>query len=1045
MKLTLLAVVFSFCWMAIGVHSYDGKCGDHITWTLKEGCLLINGTGRMYDFRGGITDSRPWSSFYDLVERIVVVEGVTHIGDYAFYGIDGLNVSDIILPSTLKSIGKYAFCHFVVVEDLSFLPEGLESIGDYAFSFCNSLANVVIPEGVTTIGYNVFYTSYSLTRVALSSTVARIDPGDFCSDCPLLTSIDVSDKNPNFKSIDGVLFTRECDTLIRYPPGLTNTTYSIPSSVKAIGDYAFSDSKYLTEVSVPSSVESIGNYSFQGCRGINPGATLGHVKSIGNGAFSSCDFPDSITIPASVTWMAFDFLDRFESFVFEEGNEYYKLINGTLYNPDGTTLIRFSKKPITEPFVIPPSVINIGDSAFSGYSQKSITFSSNLKTIGQGAFAGCSFTSVSLPEGLISIGASAFQSCSGLVSVYIPDSVNFIGDSAFEETGLVSVSIPDSVSFIGDSAFSETGLVEVKLPSNLESLGNLVFLLCQDLKSVSFPAHLTSIGNQTFADTVLETVTLPDSVESLGNGAFEGCDRLTSITLSRNLITIGDNAFESCSRLTSITIPANVTSIGREVFKYCPELSSINVEKSNTKYKSIDGVLFDFESKTLIAYPIGKTDTKYTVPSGITSIADCAFYQCQALEDVFIYDGLTSIGASAFAECSNLKQIHLPDSVTSIGNGAFYSCSELENMTLPSKLISIGDSTFCLCSKWKMSSLNIPSGVESIGKYAFYMCRELLSVYIPSSVKSIGSNAFSTCVFLENVTISNGVKIIEPSAFDTCVTLTTIVIPESVTLIGNMAFSGCKQLSSVFLIGSQEISGDCFSQCVNLTQICVPPDYKSSTCGGKNTTSDLPDCQHFQSMFSHCFNPVYDSESGMLIEEKSKNASEWENQSNGCIKYACDNTSGKLSWSLCNSSETSHKLCMNDECNDKDALMDGKITIEIDIEATETDEVNIYDIERQIELLSGIDGREFTIALEADEHGKIIRVIIFIDDAEKATRIAEALDSIGNVSGCSYGILCRIKTIHLNGTAELSYGIVTKNDIVLMVIFITALLMLLHS
>ena len=165
--------------------------------------------------------------------------------------------------------------------------------------------------------------------------------------------------------------------------------------------------------------------------------------------------------------------------------------------------------------------------------------------------------------------------------------------------------------------------------------------------------------------------------------------------------SIGWRAFWYCSSLTSITIPDSITSIGTCAFEGCKKLTQINVDKANTVYLSVNGVLFNKEKTELIRYPAGKTDTAYAIPDRVTSIGWGTFSGCSSLTSITIPDGVTSIGDLAFDGCNSLTSITIPNSVTSIGDEAFFLCSSLTSITIPDSVTSIEDSAFSGCSSLK--------------------------------------------------------------------------------------------------------------------------------------------------------------------------------------------------------------------------------------------------------------------------------------------------------------------------------------------------------
>lgn len=201
--------------------------------------------------------------------------------------------------------------------------------------------------------------------------------------------------------------------------------------------------------------------------------------------------------------------------------------------------------------------------------------------------------------------------------------------------------------------------------------------------SVDIPATIdgkpvTSIGWGAFQlCSGITSITIPNSVTSIEDGAFTNCSGLTSINIPSSVTSIENTAFWGCSGLTSITIPSSVTSIGVNVFYNCTGLTDITVDSNNSSFCSESGVLFNKDKTTLIYYPLGKNDSSYTIPDGVTVIEQYAFYCNSKLTSVTIPSGVTSIGEMAFRECSGLTSVIVPSSVTSIEYNAFWCCFNL--------------------------------------------------------------------------------------------------------------------------------------------------------------------------------------------------------------------------------------------------------------------------------------------------------------------------------------------------------------------------------
>ena len=179
---------------------------------------------------------------------------------------------------------------------------------------------------------------------------------------------------------------------------------------------------------------------------------------------------------------------------------------------------------------------------------------------------------------------------------------------------------------------------------------------------------------------------------------------------------IGNGAFSGCNSLTEITLPDSVVSMGSNPFRYCEKLTALTVSPDHSFFAVIDGVLFEKATRTLICYPMGKSQSIYAIPQGIQVIGDDAFYSCKSLTSITIPDSVTTIGNSAFSGCDSLTEITIPDSVTAIGEGAFYSCDRLTSITIPDSVTTIGEKAFFRCG-----NLTATVGRDS---YALQYCKE---------------------------------------------------------------------------------------------------------------------------------------------------------------------------------------------------------------------------------------------------------------------------------------------------------------------------------
>ena len=335
---------------------------------------------------------------------------------------------------------------------------------------------------------------------------------------------------------------------------------------------------------------------------------------------------------------------------------------------------------------------------------------------------------------------------------------------------------------------------------------------------------------------------------------------------------LGDGAFEGCTSLVSVKIPDTVEYINFNVFCGCSALKSIEVDANNSEYSSENGVLFNKNKDTIVAYPMGKEDTSYVVPDGVLEIGMSAFHSCSKLTNVKLPDGVEIIDDFAFAFCYGLESIIVPDSVRYLGDAAFLFCIKLESVTLGNGIAYIGNTVFSYSafynneSNWEndglyigkyllnVSKIWVKGGTEVIADCAFSSCEKLVSVMLPETITSIGETLFYECPLIENIVVNgNGgvysseygvlykgnslavypqgkadVKFNIPAGTDSICdyaflgnqNLKNVILPDSVKAIGNGAFSGCSALTSV-TIGEnvKSIGIYAFFNCLSLKSI----------------------------------------------------------------------------------------------------------------------------------------------------------------------------------------------------------------------------------
>lgn len=451
----------------------SGTIRPGMTWVLDgdTGTLTVTGTGAIPSYRSG---ESPWYAYRESIRSIVVSEGITEVGERAFYW--STNCTSVTLPSTLTAIREYGFNNLRALQQIT-LPENLKIIEHCAFSECPGLKSITLPDSVTTVESSAFSNCPGLTSAKLSAGMRTVPSSMFFNDpnlqtveipegittientafsgtglrsfhfpatltklgssvfggCTKLREFTVAADNPNYKAVNGVLFTKDGKTLLSYPAGKYGS-YTVPEGTEKIASSAFRSANNLTGINFGTTLREIGDYSFSYCTGLYSVTFPANVTKICDSAFRSCTYLRNITFEN-------------QSVTLESG--------GVFAECDSLVSI-----------TLPTNLSEIPGYLFYGCAKlKNVTIPSTARRIGSSAFLDCdSLTSIVIPGNVKTVGRQAFDFCNRLQSIIFQEGVTKLEDYCIRNApSLTRVVLPDSLTSIGKENFDSCPYVTLEM------------------------------------------------------------------------------------------------------------------------------------------------------------------------------------------------------------------------------------------------------------------------------------------------------------------------------------------------------------------------------------------------------------------------------------------------------------------------------------------------------------------------------------------------------------------------------------------------------
>lgn len=735
---------------------------------------------------------------------------------YGLFGAQGEGFDSVYLPSKLVKVGDFAFRNNGLKE-VTF-PSKLETIGMAAFQ-TNQLTSVILPDTVTTLGGGAFGTNPKLERINLSKGLTEIPDGAFgCSDA--------DNYMPNLTSIE----LHEGITKIGKNAFAGNNFHEIviPSTVKSIGNYAFSTKEYLSDpctLTLNEGLETIGTYAFRN-KSIEEVTLPTTVKSIKKNSFDkqyssgetpvvtkiyvslASQYEDTKNFPASNgyklyltdfnTWTPDDFTYGKETFELYPAAEYNTKLSVEANVIKGFTDSGKEKLAVNSKVTI-PTVDDKGN--------KVQGIGKNALNPGNKATDAEKITEIILPANVKAAYDDSTWSTTGKGLTERGDF--FIGYGALRYNNLTSVEIPDGVIHVDTYAFANnTNLKTVSVSKSVMQMRSGAFNKCA-ISTLTF-AEKNDFGiqfdSQTFCANQIQSVQLPSNTEKLDKWTFiqnTGMEPVTSGTAAEKkggvvYIYIGNNGEElggyvtetsnvhkiiysempesekpwNASNFTYDEAGTTITGLsdsGKEKIKTNPALVLPEVGPTGEAIVALGDGLNNQGIFVVVADGKYYTPASVKLPKTLTKIGKCTFalgsYTYEAtMTTINLPDGLLEIGQTAFQN-SKLTSVDMPDSVTTLGMAAYTGSNDLTSIKLSASLTDIPNNAFA----------NVGTSMAAVKE-----------VVIPEGVVSVGASAFAGR-HIEKLTLPSTLQTIGNKAFENH-QMTSLVIPASVTKIGDQAF-----------------------------------------------------------------------------------------------------------------------------------------------------------------------------------------------------------------------------------------------------------------
>ncbi len=622
------------------------------------------------------------------------------------------------------------------------------AIDSGAFRKNNKVRKITMPDTVEHIGYRAFVKCENLKSIRLSDNLTEIESGAF-SDCRSLKRIVL----PKKITVVPYACFRGCSSLKSI--NLEN--------IEEIGDNAFSGALNLSGAFNLKEAVYVGKNAFYGCKNIT-GITFSEMLQVVgmNDGFEEKEF-----IPGQKSSNPFAYCDSLQYFNVSESNANFKSIDGVLFGKTGEWLVAFPGGK-TGVYNVPEITKGIAEYAFAGAHISEAKLTDNVYALCDRAFMNSHITTMRLPKinetNNVLWGVDIFASCKELVSFSFPENAVTTGNIELADcTALKKVYLPDTLTQIkGGVFFGCTSLEKITIPKGVKRIPADCFYSCTGLKEINLD-NIESIGVYAFYNCSSLKGSLKLSAGRIGYKAFGKCTQITDVEFLKPLNEVGvsnyDDEDEAWANLYTEAEHGAFYEIydGHESsnpFAGCSMLSKITVP-DGMYTKSIDGVLYTQDMKTLLAYPCALSG-RFIVPYGVIEIASCAFDGSKASE-IITSNSVVHIRQNAICN-SDVASISVSKSVEDIEISErtyclFDNCPNLKEIIVKQGNRRYSSDNGILFKKNTLvfyppkkpgKTYTVPEKTD-IAMYAFSNCRYLKKLIIPEGIKRCYALYFKDC------------------------------------------------------------------------------------------------------------------------------------------------------------------------------------------------------------------------------------------------------------------------------------------------------------